>query len=382
MHETIRFGHIAGVKVGANWSVLFIAWLLAFGLAEGSLPELAPGYASGVYWVVAIAAALVFFASLLAHEMAHALMARSIGLPVEGIVLWALGGVSRLGGDAPTARDELRIAVAGPATSLAIGAATFVVTVALGEFGAPDLLVAAMAWLATINVVLGLFNLAPAFPLDGGRVVRAILWARTGNRLEATRRAAAVGRIVGYGLIGGGAALFMFGGLFQGLWFALIGWFVISLATAETAQVEQRQLLAGVTVSDVMSPEPLCAPADIDVATFLDRYVLTHRYSSYPVVDGAHRLVGLVTLDAVRRVPPGRRPTTSLGEAATPADEVLQVAPDTLLTDVLAGLSATPLGRLVVIDGVGRVVGLVSHTDVVSCLHRRSVAGPGHPPTP
>ena len=265
MHETISFGRIAGIRVGANWSVMVIASLLAVGLAEGALPELAPGYPGELYWLTAAGAALVFFVSLLAHEMAHALVARSVGLPVDGIVLWALGGVSRLGGDAPTARDELRIAVVGPMTSLGLGAAAFLIAIVLGSVSAPELLVGAVTWLAVINVLLGLFNLAPAFPLDGGRVVRAVIWARRGDRLDATRRAAGIGRAFGYGLIVFGVLNGLLGGLVEGLWFAFLGWFVVSIGAAEVAQVEQRELLTGVTVADIMSREPFCIPPDIRV---------------------------------------------------------------------------------------------------------------------
>jgi Zn-dependent protease/predicted transcriptional regulator len=370
VHETIKLGTIAGVRVGANWSVLIIAWLLAFGLAVGALPELAPEYAQGLYWVASVTAALVFFVSLLAHEMAHALVARSLGLPVEGITLWALGGVSRLGGDASNARDEFRIAIAGPATSLVLGAVFFLTSVGLGLAGVPTLLVATVGWLGTVNVLLALFNLVPAFPLDGGRVVRAALWARHGDRVRATRSASTAGMVFGYVLIGLGAVMFMAGGLFQGLWFAILGWFVITVARGETAQVEQRQLLEGVTVRDVMSAPPFCVPGDLTVAELIDRYVLTHRYSAYPIVDDHQGLLGLVTLDAIRRVPPERRAHTSVLDAATAADDILQSRPSTPLADVLPALTTSPVARLVAVED-GRVIGLVSHTDVVSCLQRQ-----------
>jgi Zn-dependent protease len=373
MHETVRLGRIGGIRIGANWSVLIIAWLIAFGLAVSALPELSPGYPTGLYWTAAIGAALAFFAALLAHEMAHALTARAAGLPVEGITLWALGGVSKLGGDAPDARTELRIAVVGPLTSLGLGGVFFATTVLGAALGLPDLLVTTLGWLATINVVLGLFNLMPAFPLDGGRVLRAALWRWHGDRLRATRAASMAGRVFGYALVGIGVVAFMSGYVVDGLWSVMLGWFVLSIARAELAQVEQHELLRGVTVGDVMTRDPFSVPPDIDVQQLLDRYVLTHRYSSYPVVDPDGRFLGLATLDSIRRVPADRRVHTHVLAAAYPADEVVQVPPEALLEAVLPRLASTRVGRMVVVHD-GRLVGLVSHTDVVSCLERRSLA--------
>jgi Zn-dependent protease/predicted transcriptional regulator len=310
---------------------------------------------------------------LLAHELAHALVARRAGLPVEGITLWALGGVSKLGGDSPDAPTELRIAVVGPLTSLALGLLFFAITVSGAALGVPDLLVATLGWLATINVVLGLFNLIPAFPLDGGRVLRAILWKSHGDRLRATRTASTAGRVFGYALVGLGVVAFMSGLVVNGLWLALLGWFVINIARAERLQIEQHELLRGVTVADVMTREPFSVPPDIDVQRLLEQYVLTERYSSYPVVGPNGRFLGLTTLDAIRRVPPDRRSQTPVLAAAFAADDVVQVSADALLEQVLPRLASTRAGRIVVVQD-GRLIGLVSHTDVVSYLERSSLA--------
>jgi Zn-dependent protease/CBS domain-containing protein len=372
MHETVSFGRILGIRVGANWSVLIIATLLAFGLAVGALPEAAPDYQAGVYWVAAVLAALVFFASLLAHELAHALVARRAGMPVEGITLWALGGVSKLGDDAPDAGTEFRVAIVGPATSLLLAVTFFVLNVAVAALGVPDVVVATLGWLAAINLLLGLFNLAPAFPLDGGRVLRAILWGMSDDRVQATRTAVAIGRGFGYLLTGAGFLLALSGFLINGLWFVLLGWFVLNIAQAELSRVEQRDLLAGLRVSDIMTADPVCAPADITVADFLERYVMTKRHSSYPLVDLDHRLVGFLTLEAVRRVPPAERATTLTGAAAVPGPEVPVASPDDLLTEVLARLGTSPVGRIVV-SRDSRVIGLVSGTDVASCIERRAL---------
>lgn len=376
MQETFRFGRVAGIPVGMNWSVLIIAWLLAFGLASQALPELVPDQPATLYWLVGVLAAVGFFGSLLAHELAHALVARRHGVPVEGITLWVLGGVSRLGADTPDANAELRIAAVGPATSLGLGATGLVVTGALGALGAPDLLVAALGWLAGINLLLGVFNLAPAFPLDGGRILRALLWRHHGDRLRATGAAATAGRVFGYLLVGVGVLVFSAGVLVSGLWFMALGWFVLIAARGEEVRVQQQELLDHVTVRQVMSRDPVCAPAELDVATFLEHFVLRQRWSSYPIVDATGRIVGLVTLERLRQVDPTARHIARLADVAFRLDEVPVAAPDEPLEALATRIAGSRAGRALVFDG-GRLVGLVSRTDVARCLERRALARPG-----
>jgi Zn-dependent protease len=375
VHETITFGRVAGIRIGANWSLLIIAGLLLLGLALGVLPDAAPEAAPWLVWAVAVVATGLFFVSLVAHEMAHALVARRAAIPVEGITLWALGGVSKLGDDAPDASVELRVAIVGPATSLALGLGFAMLTAALAVLDGPEVLVAGCGWLAMINVLLALFNLVPAFPLDGGRVLRALLWRAHGDRLRATITAAEAGRVFGYLLVGLGAFFVLAGALVNGVWFAILGWFVVNIAQAERARIEAQDLLAGISVGQVMSPNPMCAPPDLSIEQFLDHYVLTHRYSSYPVVDPDGRPVGIITLEALRRLPPAQRSTTLVGAAAFRGDELAVAAPDEPLGSVLPRLATTPAGRLLVVDR-GRVVGIVSRTDVAGCLERRALARP------
>ena len=201
MEESIKLGRIAGVSIGLNWSVLLIAWLLSWSLASHRLPTSYPGQTSGAYWTAGVVTALVFFMSLLAHEMGHALLARRHGVRVEGITLWLFGGVAKLGGEAATPTAEFRIAAVGPAVSVALAGLFGGSAVVLDAVSAPSLMVGAATWLATINLILAVFNLIPAAPLDGGRVLRALLWRRSGNRMQATVTAANAGRVFGYLLI-------------------------------------------------------------------------------------------------------------------------------------------------------------------------------------
>lgn len=304
MNEDIRLGRIAGFPVAINWSVLVIVWLLTWSLADGSLPHAAPGHSPGTYWIAGLAGALLFFGSLLAHELAHAVVARRAGVEVKGLTLWLFGGVATLGGEASTPRHDFRIAAVGPATSLGLAAGFGVVAASLNGLGAAHLVVAVAGWLAGINLLLGVFNLVPGAPLDGGRILRAFLWRRRGDRTRAAISAAHAGRVVGYGLIGLGLLEFLIGASLGGLWLVFIGWFILSAARAEEAHIVARHVLAGVRVGDVMSRSPQVAPGWITVDEFVDRYLLGNRHSAYPVEGLDGRIHGLLTLAQLRVVQP------------------------------------------------------------------------------
>jgi Zn-dependent protease len=241
MNETIHFGRIGGIRVGANWSLLPIFLLIAWSLAVVLLPAAAPGFTGWGYWLFGLLAAAAFYASLLAHELSHAFVARRYGVSVKGIVLWLLGGVAQLDGDSPDARAELRVAAAGPATSLGIAAVAAALAGILAGIGTSSLMVAAVWWLAGINALLAAFNLLPAFPLDGGRILRALLWRRWSDRVRATAVAATVGKIAGYALIAVGILeLLAGGGALGGIWLALIGWFITVSARQQNERVRER----------------------------------------------------------------------------------------------------------------------------------------------
>ena len=206
MNQTVPLGRVAGIRVGMHWSVLVMVILFGWLLGAQELPAMTPHQPTAAYWAAAVPCAAVFMAALLAHELAHSLAARRYGVPVTSITLWALGGVSELGREPPTARADLRIAVAGPAASLGTGLVSAGLAAAVHAAGGPALAVAALAWLAAMNVLLMVFNLLPGTPLDGGRILRAFLWRRHGNRVRAAQSAAAAGRVVGAALMALGAA--------------------------------------------------------------------------------------------------------------------------------------------------------------------------------
>ncbi len=380
MHESIRLGRFFGIPVGVNWSVLFVAGLIAWTLAASALPVMVPGQSGAAYWATAIVGALVFFVSLLTHEMAHALVARHNGVEVGGITLWLLGGVSKLEGEPKSAGAEFRIAVVGPVTSLALAAVFFVLATIAGAVGLPDLVVGALAWLSLINFVLAVFNMLPAYPLDGGRVLRALVWERKGDRLAATRSVAQVSHWLAWGLIAFGLFSAFTGYWVQGLWLVLIGWFLDNAGRAEATMAIEQGALGAVRADQLMSAPVVTVPGTLTVDRLVHDYVLGRRHSAFPVVDDTGALVGLVTLEAVRPLPPERRPVVTVAEIALPLASVPLVRPDDLGLTVLERIRVTGSRRALVVDGQGRLAGIISNADLVRALDVGALTEP--PPLP
>ena len=376
MGEDLKLGRIAGFPLAMNWSVLVIASLLTWSLATHSLPHAAPEHAPATYWLTGLGAATFFFGSLLAHELSHALVARRNDVEVKGITLWLFGGVAELDEDPSAPGADFRIAAAGPATSLGLAGGFALSAVALQAFEATHLVDVAVGWLAGINLLLGLFNLIPGAPLDGGRLLRAYLWRRHGDRARAAITATRAGAIVGYGLIGVGLLEVLRAGGVGGLWLVLIGWFVLGAARAEEADVVTRNALGGLRVADVMTPAPAVAPGWMTVADFIDRDLLRSRQSAYPVDDSDGSIVGLVTLAQLRNIATENRGRQRLLDVAVPLGEVATVTPADSLVSLLDRLMPDSASPALVFDG-STLVGIVTATDVtreaeVRGLHPRT----------
>ncbi len=372
MNENLSLGRIAGIHVGLNWSLLVIAALIAWTLAVGILPLAAPGQTSTAYWTAGIISAFVYLAGLLAHELAHSIVARRRGVQVDGITLWLFGGVSRFSSESTSPGAEALITFVGPLTSLLLGVVFFLAAAAVG--GGSSLLAATLSWLAYINFLLGVFNLLPAFPLDGGRILHSLIWLRTGNRLRATSIAARIGRgfaflFIAYGLI----TFFVSGNAFGGVWAVFLGWFLMSAARAEEFGGLIRQALSGISVADVMAPNPVQARDDITVEDALHGYVLASRHSTFPTVDAGGRLSGLLTLAALKNVAPEARTTTVIKQIICPLERVPTVGPRDPATNLLntsdVGCSE---GRTLVIDH-GQLAGIVSPSDINRLVQRSSL---------
>ncbi len=384
MHESIHLGRVRGIPIGMHWSVLVIAGLLAWGLADGILRDAAPGYPAATYWIVAVVTAVCFFSALLAHELSHSLVANRHGVVVDGITLWLFGGVSRLRTEAHEPAVELRIAVAGPLVSLAIAAIAGVIALGLDAAGGPALGVAAFGWLAFINAVLAVFNLAPAAPLDGGRILHAVVWRHSGDHDHATQVATDAGVTFGYLLVALGVLMLAAAGNIGGVWFAVLGWFLVNAAKAESTHVMLEAALAKVRVRDVMTADPIVVPDDTTVGELIDDWFLRHHCSAFPVVDRAGDVSGLVTLRRLRSLRAYERGQLAI-DVARPIAEVPKAAPDESLLAVLERLAPHEDGRVLVFEA-GRLVGIISPTDVNRSLDlaglRRSPLQPSiRPPT-
>ena len=370
MRDSFTIGRIAGIRFGVNWSWLVVFALIVWTLATGIFPTTNEGLADGTYVGMALVAAVFFFASLLAHELGHAVVARREGMEIDGITLWLFGGVAKFKGMFPSAGAEFRIAVAGPLVSLTLGLGFAAVARGLSLPGAVD---GVVFWLGYINLLLLVFNLLPALPLDGGRVLRSILWAAKGNFAWATHIAAAIGRGFGYLLIAGGVALFIFQGAFSGAWLAFMGWFLLMAAGAEDRFLLARQALRGLRVRDLVVRDPVTTGPDVTIGEFIDDVAWKARHTTYPVTDNGHAL-GLLPLRCVADVPRSEWEQRTVRDCMVPAEEVPVVSENDELIDAAAELAESDINRALVVDG-DRFVGLLSATDVARALEIRRAAG-------
>ncbi|HEX7058483.1 MAG TPA: site-2 protease family protein [Solirubrobacterales bacterium] len=360
---SIRIGRLAGIPIGIQPLWLVIVGLITWSLGAVYYPDRVAGIAPEAAYGLGLLSALLLFASILLHELGHAVVARRHGVEIEEIDLWLLGGVARMKGYPRAAGDELRFALAGPAVTMAIAAAFGILALALPT-GAPAALHAVVDYQAIVNLAILAFNLLPAFPLDGGRVARALLWSRIGDVNRATSLAAAVGRGFGYGMIALGL-LAAAAGAVGGIWLVVVGFFVIVAAKAEEGGMRVRTAFAGREAGRLMSAPAVAVPAQISVEDAIERFFVSHRYSAFPVLDGT-RLVGLIDLPTIERIPADRRRETTVGEAAFYDDELV-VGEHQDVAELLERPAFQRVGRAVVLGERGRV-GILSITDVNRAL--------------
>jgi Zn-dependent protease/CBS domain-containing protein len=361
----ISLGRIGGVEVRINWSWLVIFALIVWTLADGVFPSTNPGLSGNTHLAMAIVAALLFVVSILLHELGHAWEARREGLEVDGITLWLFGGVSQFKGGFPSAGAEFRIAIAGPLVSLVLG----VVFVLIAIAGLPSAVDGVAAWLGYINLALLVFNLIPALPLDGGRVLRAALWRSKGDLGWATRVGTDIGRVFGYLFIGLGLAMFIFQGSFSGAWLAFIGWFLLQAATAEARYIATEAALHGLRVRDLMVRDPVTVDGDLTVGQFMDEVARSRRFTTYPVVDGG-RPIGLLAFGSVAALPRSEWDSRRVREAMLPLERVPLLTEDETAIDALTALSSPASNRGLVVEN-GHLAGLLSITDLTRALELR-----------
>ncbi|MBI4492519.1 MAG: site-2 protease family protein [Chloroflexi bacterium] len=370
MNGTLHLGRIAGISIELHYSWFFVFVLLTLSLAVGFFPVNFPTLGPTATWVASAASAILLFVAVLLHELSHSFVARARGMEVQSITLFIFGGMSNIRGEPRSALDEFLMAVAGPLASFALGAVCFGLT----RLGLPTPALAVLSYLALVNVLLGVFNLIPGFPLDGGRVLRSILWGTTHNLRRATLWAAGVGQGVAWLFILGGFYIAFFeGALLSGIWLALIGFFLNSAAEASRAQASVRERFRGVRVADLMSPRPVVVGPDLPLEDLVERFVLERNLRALPVVED-DRLMGIITLVDVRHIPRDRWPYVAVGQVMTPAERLKVVEPDDPLALAVALLGQDDFHQVPVVRS-GRLVGLLTRSQIIRFLQVRDELG-------
>ena len=365
---------VRGIPIGVHWTWLLVFAIVVWSLGTALFPATYPGLDGGTYLAMAVAAALLFFGSVLAHELGHALRGIGEGQHIEGITLWLFGGVARLRGSPRSPGTEFRVAAAGPAVSLLLAALFGAAALAGERLGWPAAVQGVADYLGRINLILLAFNLVPALPLDGGRILRAWLWRRQASFTAATRSAARAGRAFGIVLVAVGLLELFTGAGLGGVWLVFLGWFLIQAAQAEAAAALQRHTLGERRVRDLMTPDPVAVPPDLSVAEFLELAARDRRFSTYPVVEGG-RLAGVLPLRAVAAVPYPDRWRRRVRDVMVPAREVPVVSPDQEVADALPALGDRGT-RAMVTGPDGRLVGVLSASDVARALELERLRGP------
>jgi Zn-dependent protease/predicted transcriptional regulator len=372
MRSNIKLGTISGIEIGLHYSWFIIAALIAFSLG-GHFRQVNPNWGTGQIWITALVTAALFFVTLLLHELAHSLVAQARGLRVRAITLFALGGVSQIQGDATDAKTEFWVAIAGPMASLIIGFGSLGIALGLGwqrstEPQTP--VTGVLVWLGYINIALAVFNMIPGFPLDGGRVLRAIVWAITKNSDRSTRIAARVGQFVAFLFILDGMWQFFSGDGFGGLWIAFIGWFLMDAAKASYAEVGITAALRGLHVFEVMSRDCAIVNPRMSLQDFVNTYLLRAGERCFAVEEQG-RFVGLITPRDVGSVPRDRWDKTTVRETMRPLQELHIITPETPVLDALKLVTSKDVNQLPVVAN-GTLQGVVSRSQLLQLLQVRS----------
>lgn len=366
--KSIELFRVAGVQIEVDYSWLIIFLLVLWSLSAGYFPQEYPGQRTLDYWIVGFVATLLFFASVLLHELSHAAMANRLGENIDRITLFIFGGMARLSGEPKSADNELKIAGVGPLSSLVIALIFWLISSAIGQVG--SLWTAVFRYLAFINVALALFNLLPGFPLDGGRLLRAVLWKRWDDLPRATARAAQWGSGVGWGLIGLGVLEIFGGALVGGLWLLFIGLFLRSAAASGYQGMIVEHALQHVRVSDIMTREPMTLAPELPVGEAIEQYFLRFGYGGFPVVsDGC--VLGLLPLSQVRHCKPEERAHKKVQDIMLALEPSLQIGPQASAIDAIHKMNEASSGRLVVVDA-GKLVGLITRTGVARIVQTKA----------
>jgi Zn-dependent protease len=368
----IKLGRVFGIELGLHYSWLIIALLIATSLAA-HFHSVNPTWSPAVIWGSAIITSILFFAGLLAHELSHALVGRSRRIPVKRITLFALGGVAQIEKEASDAKTEFWMGIAGPITSWVLGILLLVMARASGwipQTNPPTPALAILTWLGYINIALGVFNMIPGFPLDGGRVLRAIVWWFTGNADRATRIAARVGQLVALGFIVYGIVRFFSGAGFGGLWLTFIGWFLLEAASASYLQLAASTLLQDLRTRDLMSRDCVSLDGETTLQKFVDDQLLRTAQRCFVVTEQG-RVTGIITPHAVHKMERSRWPATHLREVMLPLQEVRAVTPETPVIKAMELMATEDINQLPVVSNQ-HLEGMISRGSILQVLQSRA----------
>jgi len=366
----IEIFKVAGIQVAIDYSWLVIFALILWSLASGYFPGQYPGYSTGIYWLVGLVATILFFGSVLAHELCHAAMGNRLGEGVHRITLFIFGGMAELEHEPRSGIDELKIAAVGPLSSLVMAGIFWLIAREVAAAPATALWKAVFSYLAFINLALALFNLLPGFPLDGGRLLRAALWMRWGDLRRATAAAADWGNTIAWGLIAFGAMEIFAGALVGGMWLIFIGLFLRSAASSGYQNLIVEQALSGACVGDIMVRDPIVLGPDETVADAIENYFLRYGFGGFPVAADGKGL-GVAALAQVRDCPASERARMRISEVMRPADGTIEIAPGAGVIDAIRQMVAADIGRLLVVDD-GKLVGLITRTGVMRYVHTKT----------
>ena len=366
---SVRLGKIMGIPIRIHYTLWLVFILIAWSLAVDYMPHQYPGLGAVTYWLIGVVSAVILFISVLVHELSHSYVAKRNGLPIARITLFFFGGVSEITEEPQEPGLEVRMAAAGPLMSFLIAGILGAFWYLAGIAKAPVPVIATLSYAALINGILGVFNLVPAFPLDGGRVFRGTIWKRTNDLIRATKMATRVSEAFSLLMMFGGFFLIISGDFIDGIWTVVLGWFIKSGAETGLRQTLVGEALAGVTVADIMTGDVLTVSPDITIQQLISDYFLTHRHGGYPVVKNGE-VLGIVTLQCVRSVPKEQRETVTVRQAMIPCERTVVVKPSVTALDAMQKMARNKVGRVLVVDE-DRLIGIATREDIVRTIQTR-----------
>jgi Zn-dependent protease/predicted transcriptional regulator len=369
MRSSFRIGRLSGISIKIDYSWFIIFALITWTLGDHYFPLYYNFWAKQTYWIMAVITSIIFFASLLAHEMAHSLVSKAKGVPVNSITLFIFGGVAEISDEPKKPAGEFWMAIAGPLTSLVLAIIFRILYILFGGHRTPF---AAMAmWLSFINLTIAIFNLLPGFPLDGGRILRSIIWGITKNLRKATLVASVVGRVVAYLFILWGIWLILSQSrIFDGIWIAFIGWFLESAASSSYRQMALREALQGVKVKDIMTSDCISLQKELTIRELVDNYILYSSHQCFPVTDN-NDIIGIVTLQKVKDIPKDQWYKMTMEEAMTPLQGMASVSPDDEVFTVMQRMAAEKASQFPVVKN-DQLVGMVSRDNIMNVVNLKT----------